>query len=192
MNEQKKISLPEIVIALLVEGLSDFADIIINGIMLAGLALIANPAFLALTAVSLVVGTLMETLGISKDAVVEILSGLAIFVFLPITNFGVKIFLLFAKMFWLKIYKQRIGWLPILIILVGSIVEIIPLVNILPIGSITLIIGIFMINNPKITEMAVDVGMAAATGGASAGASLAKKVAIKAAETAVKEKLAGE
>ena len=111
MDDQKKISLPEIIIMLMIVGGADLFDIFV------GFA-----------------------------AAVPVIGQILIFF-----NWFVYIFILAVVQFWL-IMRGGIGFRKQATALTGNLIEFIPLLDVLPIRTATLLIAIYMINNPKIAE----------------------------------------
>lgn len=114
MDEQKKISLPEIIVLVMLSGAVDLFEVFSN------LMFIVPVIGQVLVLVNLFIG----------------------FVILAVIQF------------WL-IMKGGIGFGKQATVLVGNLIELIPFLNILPIRTLTLIIAIYMINNPGIAEKAI-------------------------------------
>ena len=66
-------------------------------------------------------------------------------------NWFVDIFILAVVQFWL-IMRGGLGFRKKATGLTGNLIEFIPLLDVLPIRTATLLIAIYMINNPKIAE----------------------------------------
>ena len=66
-------------------------------------------------------------------------------------NWFVDIFVLAITQFWL-IMKGGIGFRKQATVLVGNLIEFIPLLNVLPIRTAALLVAIYMINHPEIAE----------------------------------------
>ncbi|MEK7114501.1 MAG: hypothetical protein AAB832_00335 [Patescibacteria group bacterium] len=111
MDEDKKISLPEIIIMVMIVGGADLFDV-----------------FVGLAAAVPVIGQIL-------------LFG----------NWFVDIFVLAIVQFWL-IMKGGIGFRKQATVLVGNLAEMIPFLDILPIRTAALLVAIYMINHPGITE----------------------------------------
>ncbi|MDP3014812.1 MAG: hypothetical protein Q8N28_00065 [bacterium] len=110
-EEQKKISLPEIIIMAMIVGGADLFDVFVN-----------------------------------LAAAVPVIGQILLF-----GNWFVDIFVLAIVQFWL-IMKGGIGFRKQATVLVGNLVEMIPLLDILPIRTATLLVVIYMINHPGIVK----------------------------------------
>lgn len=113
MDEQKKISLPEIIIMVLIVAGADFFD------LFSGLA-----------------------------AAIPIIGQILVFL-----NWVVDFIVLAVVQIWL-IMKGGIGFKKQAVSLAGNLAEFIPLLDILPFRTVTLLIAIYMINHPEIIEKA--------------------------------------
>ncbi|PIU98444.1 hypothetical protein COS61_01380 [Candidatus Wolfebacteria bacterium CG03_land_8_20_14_0_80_40_12] len=112
-EDQKKISLPEIIIMVMIVGGADGFDVI-TGLF----------------------------------AIVPIIGQILLFM-----NFFVDIFVLAITQFWF-IMKGGKGFKKQATALAGNLIEFIPLLDILPIRTATLIIVIYLINHPKVAKAA--------------------------------------